>query len=249
MINLTNNTSDLRDILSAVQALPDAGSGGITPSGTIQIAENGTHDVTAYASAEVNVPPDEPVLQNKTITENGTYSADAGYDGLGTVEVNVPSSGGAEVYYSGMGQMYTPNMVIPNGGMRYVRDHFQNAVHLVSFIQQYGTPSSDSDYGLFRGCTALETVWVSRATCGAYFFSMCSALKTITLGRVGLAVTKLDTGMWDHTVENAETITCYVNATTLAEIPTAVSGRILPSASPNATIIYKNSTTGEVLTA
>ena len=215
MSNLTNNTSDLRDILSAVQALPDAGSGGITPSGTIEITENGTHDVTAYASAEVNVD----------------------------------SGGGAEVYYSGMGQMYTPHMVIPNGSMRYVRDHFQNAVHLVSFIQQYGTPASDSDYGLFRGCTALETVWVSRATFGAYFFGSCSALKTITLGRVGLAVTSLSTGMWDYTVKNVETITCYVNATTLAEIPTAVSGRILPSASPNATIIYKNSTTGEVLTA
>lgn len=28
--------------------------------------------------------------QNKEITENGTYKADAGYTGLGTVKVNVP---------------------------------------------------------------------------------------------------------------------------------------------------------------
>lgn len=35
-----------------------------------------------------------PKLQDKTITENGTYSADEGYDGLGTVTVNVPSGGG-----------------------------------------------------------------------------------------------------------------------------------------------------------
>lgn len=28
--------------------------------------------------------------QNKTVTENGTYRADAGYTGLGTVTVNVP---------------------------------------------------------------------------------------------------------------------------------------------------------------
>lgn len=31
----------------------------------------------------------EPKLQDKTITENGTYSADDGYDGLGEVTVDV----------------------------------------------------------------------------------------------------------------------------------------------------------------
>lgn len=34
----------------------------------------------------------EPTLQDKTITENGTYTHDRGYDGLGEVTVNV--SGG-----------------------------------------------------------------------------------------------------------------------------------------------------------
>lgn len=33
-------------------------------------------------------------LQNKTFNANGTYKADAGYDGLGTVTVNVAGSGG-----------------------------------------------------------------------------------------------------------------------------------------------------------
>lgn len=33
-------------------------------------------------------------LQDKTFTENGTYTADAGYTGLGTVVVDVASSGG-----------------------------------------------------------------------------------------------------------------------------------------------------------
>ena len=35
-------------------------------------------------------------LQDKSVTENGTYTADQGYDGLGTVTVNV--SGGSDVY-------------------------------------------------------------------------------------------------------------------------------------------------------
>lgn len=38
-----------------------------------------------------NLPSAEDiVLQDKAVTENGTYTADDGYDGLGTVSVNVP---------------------------------------------------------------------------------------------------------------------------------------------------------------
>jgi hypothetical protein len=71
--------------------IPD---GYIKPSGTLNITENGTYDVTEKASAVVSIPEKEIVLQNKTIEENGTYTADSGYDGLGQVTVNV--SGGEE---------------------------------------------------------------------------------------------------------------------------------------------------------
>ena len=37
--------------------------------------------------------------QDKTIVENGTYTADKGYSGLGTVTVNVPSSGSSAKPY------------------------------------------------------------------------------------------------------------------------------------------------------
>lgn len=40
-----------------------------------------------------------PKLQNKVITENGTYSASNGYDGLGEVIVEVESGGSYLTHY------------------------------------------------------------------------------------------------------------------------------------------------------
>lgn len=85
MSKLTNNTAELRDILTAVNALPEAGSGGINPTGTKQITENGTYDVTNYASAEVNVPSKEPVLQEGSATptkSQQTVEPPSGVDGF-----------------------------------------------------------------------------------------------------------------------------------------------------------------------
>lgn len=62
---ITANNAELRECIEIAENLPERGS-----------------------TAEV-------MLQNKTITENGTYSADSGYDGLGTVTVNVTGSGGS----------------------------------------------------------------------------------------------------------------------------------------------------------
>ena len=68
-------------------------SGGITPTGTINITTNGTHDVTQYASASVAVPQAN-IQSTKTVTSNGTVTPDEGYDALAQVIVNV-SGGGA----------------------------------------------------------------------------------------------------------------------------------------------------------
>ena len=66
-----------------VNAIPDEY---IIPNGDINIIENGTYDVTNYASANVNVP--EKQLGTKTITSNGIYKAsDDNLDGYSEVEV------------------------------------------------------------------------------------------------------------------------------------------------------------------
>lgn len=72
-----------------------SGSGGIIPTGTINITTNGTHNVTQYASANVQVPTSaSPSLQSKSVTiipslstQEQTVSADNGYDGLSSVNI------------------------------------------------------------------------------------------------------------------------------------------------------------------
>ena len=62
---------------------------GVVPTGTINITENGTVDVTDYATAQVNVPSEAPNLEERTVTANGTYTPGTGYDGFSKVIVNV----------------------------------------------------------------------------------------------------------------------------------------------------------------
>lgn len=66
-------------------------------SKTLNITQNGNYnllpDQEFDAISNVNISVSvNPVLQNKTITENGSYTADQNYDGLGTVIVNVQGS-------------------------------------------------------------------------------------------------------------------------------------------------------------
>jgi len=49
---------------------------------------------------EINVPSSQINNQDKTVTQNGTYTADTGYTGLGTVIVNVPNNTPIKLYNS-----------------------------------------------------------------------------------------------------------------------------------------------------
>lgn len=75
----------------ASSVIIDTGSGGgITPTGAIEITENGTHDVTEYATAEVNVPTGITPEGEIEITENGTFDV----TNFASALVNVASTGG-----------------------------------------------------------------------------------------------------------------------------------------------------------
>ena len=73
---LNTNNTDLSTILNTINNLPSA-SGGITPTGELSITENGTYDVTNYASALVNIASSGNGSNVKLKTGTFTLDADA----------------------------------------------------------------------------------------------------------------------------------------------------------------------------
>lgn len=61
---------------------------------TVELLPDTGYDGFDVVTLTINVPGQQINNQDKTITENGQYTADSGYTGLGTVTVNVPSGSG-----------------------------------------------------------------------------------------------------------------------------------------------------------
>lgn len=123
---LDQNTTSLQEVLASINALPEAGGSAA------------------------------PTLQDKTITENGTYTADNGYDGLGTVTVNVASSG---------------------GGGGYTLDDFADGTVTGALVLS-GTTVRNYCFYNFRTITSISCP--NMTTIGQYSFSYCVAATSIS---------------------------------------------------------------------
>lgn len=131
--------------------------------------------------------------QNKTITENGSYKADSGYTGLGTVTVNVPQEDPilqdktvtengtvtADPGFDGLG-VVTVNVAASGVGDEYtaVADIMQQTVTRI-----YNPVATKlMQEAMFKGNTKLTEVDLPNVTqLGAYLFQSCTALKSVNL--------------------------------------------------------------------
>jgi hypothetical protein len=164
---------------------------------TKEITENGTYDASdesadGYSSVTVNV---EPVLQEKTATENGDVTPDEGYDGLSKVVVNVASTGGLDKL-----NWYCTNMKrLPTFGsykgeslddilsgvdtslvsdFSYIFDRTSGITSLPELNTQNGT---NFKY-MFNSATNLQSVFeidFEKATSADYMFQGCSSLSYV----------------------------------------------------------------------
>lgn len=162
---------------------------------------------------------------------------------------------GDVIFYTPQGNGYKANTEL--SVVQVLPAMYNAATELVSLKLTNWNPTSTSSLGLWsgsltnfiRGCSKLTTVTLPKAQyLTKYFCRECTALNAVQLGSIGYPVTSIDALAFDGCSNEEITFTIYVDAATLADIPEAVSGNS-PFGAVNATIIYKNSTTGEVITA
>ena len=74
--------------LVTINLCPGQGGGGVKPSGTLEISENGVYDVYTYSSASVDVHPSTSL--SETYISNGDYNITGEFNG-GVITVDVPA--------------------------------------------------------------------------------------------------------------------------------------------------------------
>lgn len=140
----------------------------IVPSGTKTITTNGTHDVTAYANAEVSISSDAPELQSKEVSytpsetvQSQTVSPDSDYDGLSSVKVNVGAVSSTYVG-SGVARKSSTDMTVNGATVTAPAGYYSAAASKAVATGTAGTPTATK--GSVSNHTISVTPSVTNAT-------------------------------------------------------------------------------------
>ena len=188
-------------------------------------------------------------VANAIRTKGGTSASLAFPADFVTAIGNISGGGGDTVIYNTYGNMYVADIDFP-ATVTDLRICLYNAggYSQLKSISGLGATTTNAPGNQFRGASNLKTVNLPKA-CHFYAtaFRDCKKLETVELGSIGYPVVATRGTMFQNDTQ-AFTITMYVNASTLAEAQAIADvGALAPWGATNATIIFKSSTTGEVL--
>lgn len=129
-------------------------------SGYVKTQDGKKHKVRLTANISAGGGGATIKNQNKQITENGTYKADAGYTGLGTVEVNVPTGGTSSTIFG----VTIENMlgtVDAEGTLSSANEPFEVNLAGVKKILPYGSLQNRFSYLPVKKLVANDLVYVT----------------------------------------------------------------------------------------
>ena len=160
--------------------------GGVNPSGTLDISENGVYNVYTYASASVDVHPS--VSLSETYISNGSYNITGEFNG-GVITVDVPAPQFVtETLNVSANGTYTPGQGV-DGYSQVVVDVPQSVTgftekEITEGIKVVNLSNSASYVHpfVFEKDTYLKTVYLPNCTSvGSYAFKGCTSLTQVSL--------------------------------------------------------------------
>lgn len=199
-VSITENgttlvTPDIGYALSMVTVnvdvpIPD---GYIQPSGELEVTENGVHDVTAYASVNVNVAG-----SGGDDGTNAQWFADLITDSARTVEVYNDKLEGTLSAYAFYERSNVTKIELPY--LQYLKERCFYGCQNLKTLLLPGLIGYTYQY-MAAGCTALVDVDIHGSSyISSYTFQNCTSLKKVDLHRVGtigtyafIGATKFDT--------------------------------------------------------
>lgn len=163
--------------------------GGTTPTGTIQITTNGTHDVTNYATADVQVPTTAPAhyieyrQTGTTLYVPNTFMNLSGITDLGASALayafaysGITTADMSSIQHFGRSSCCTCAF------------YYCSQLTSVDLSSLQDITANNAAWGMFSNCTSLTSIAfpaLTRVTDGCgYMFGSCSSLASVDLGHL-----------------------------------------------------------------